>query len=175
MKKILQKSAFLIPTLFIASVYVVFVVYSMNAPLVGSTIFGSFPMSYKVTLLVELLGGMWTAMTGLGLFTLVITAILTGANLTLITKRISALRSTGNLHFVVGGSTLLGIVGSGCAACGLPIISLLGLTGSLVYLPLRGVELSYIAIMLLMVSLYFMVKSNNQSKVCRIDIRSQIA
>lgn len=175
MRDFLLKPKFIISTLSIASAYVILVVYLMNAQLVVNTIIGDFPPSYKLNLLIDLLGGMWTAMTGLGLFALVITAILTGANFTLVTQRLSVLRSSGNLHLVVGGSSLLGFIGSGCAACGLPIISLLGLTGSLVYLPFRGVELSYIAIGLLMISIYFVVRSNNQSKVCRISVRGQTA
>ncbi len=147
--------------------YVIFTVYLMNVRLVVDTLAGQFPLSYKATLLINLLGGMWTAMTGLGLFILIITAILTGINLTLITQRLLALKTGGNLHFVVGGSSLLGIVGSGCAACGLPIISFLGLSGSLIYLPFRGVELSYIAIILLITSIFFMVKRTENT--CKIE------
>lgn len=170
MRNLLYSPKVIIPTLSIASIYVIFVIYLMNGQLVRNTLLGDFPLSYKITLLVNLLGGMWTAMTGIGLFTLILTAVLTGVNLTLITQRISALRNSGNLHIVVGGSSLLGLVGSGCAACGLPLISLFGLTGSLVYLPLRGVELSYLAVILLSVSLYFLIRSKRMIQSCEIRL-----
>lgn len=170
MKDLLRSSKFIIPVLLIASAYIILVIYLTNTQLVVDTVIGSFPFSYKVNLLVALLEGMWTAMTPIGLSVLVITALLTGANLTLITKRISALRSSSNLHFVVGGSSLLGVISSGCASCGLSIISLLGLTGSLVYLPLRGEELSYLSVVLLTVSLYFILRGYKTDQSCNIKL-----
>lgn len=153
-------------TLIIASLYVLFTIYIMNGELVKNTIFGDFSIVYKFNLMVALLQGMWTAMSGAGLSMLFITAILTGINLTLVVQRLSLLKSARNLHLVVGGSSILGFVGSGCAACGLPILALLGLSGSIVYLPFRGTELSIIAVALLGMSLFFMLR-NPQSIACK--------
>ena len=133
MSKILISSKFLIPTFIIASIYVSFATYLMNAGLVRDTLFGSFSLSYKTSLLLALLSGMWTAMSGIALILLFLTAILTGANFTLLVRQIKLLRGVKNLHFVVGGNTLLGLAGSGCAACGLPVLSILGLSGSIIY------------------------------------------
>lgn len=154
---------FVIPTLFLAAVYLILVIYLMNLGLVRDTLFGEHTINYKLNLLVALLGGMWTAMTGVSLMILIATALLTGANMTLIVKRINTLKSAGKLHLVAGGSSLLGIVGSGCAGCGLPVLSLLGITGSLTFLPYRGTEVSIISMLLLITSLYFLLKSNNQA------------
>jgi hypothetical protein len=162
-------------SLIIAVVYVIFTVLMMNGRLVQETIPGNFPLDYKFNLMIALLAGMWTAMTGAGLFILFITAILTGINLTLVFQRLSLLQSSGKLHIMVGGSSVLGIVGSGCAACGLPVLALLGLSGSVAYLPFQGTELSIISVVMLSISLYLMVKSNSQSKVCQLEVRSQIA
>lgn len=161
-----------ITTLIIASSYVLVTIYMMNGNLVKDTLLGNFPIDYKFNLMIALLQGMWTAMSGAGLFILFTTALLTGINLTLIFKRFSLLRSTGNIHFTVGGGSLLGFVGSGCAACGLPVLSLLGLTGSVVYLPFRGTELSLIAVALLTMSLYIMIKSNSQKIACAVNLRT---
>ncbi len=164
--KILWSKNFIIPTLAIAALYVVATIYLMNAGLVKDTVFGAHSLAYKWNLLVALLAGMWTAMSRLSLALLVIVALLTGANLTLITKRLSTLRSSGNLRVVVGGSSVLGIVGSGCASCGLSILAFFGLSGAIAYLPFRGVELSIIAIVLLIISLYSLLKNQAQEKVC---------
>lgn len=153
---------FVIPTLLLAAVYLVSVIYLMNLGLVQDTLFGNHTISYKVSLMIALLGGMWTAMTGIGLVTLIIISLLTGANIALLVQRIKFLRSSGKLHLVVGGSSLLGIVGSGCASCGLPVLSLLGITGSLTFLPFNGDEISLISVLLLGVSLYFLLKSKNK-------------
>src|SRR3989344_1078222 len=156
-------------SLIIAIIYTLLTVYMMNGVLVKDTLFGNFPLDYKFDLMIALLAGMWTAMTGAGLLILITTAVLTGINLTLVFQRFVRLGSGGKLHLVVGGSSILGIVGSGCAACGLPILALLGLSGSIAYLPFRGTELSIITVILLFISLYLMVRSQNQSKVCLIS------
>jgi len=158
----------IVSTIIIASVYVLVSVYMMNGDLVKNTLLGNFSLDYKFTLMMALLQGMWTAMSGAGLFILFTIALLTGINLTLVLKRLSLLRSAGNMHLVVGGGSLLGFIGSGCSACGLPILSLLGLSGSVPYLPFRGTELSIISVLLLSMSLFFMVKINNQKLTCAV-------
>lgn len=170
MKTILSSPKFITPTTLIAIFYIISVVYLMNARLVGDTIISDFPLTYKITLLINLLGGMWTAMSVFGLFVLLLTAILTGINLTLVFQKLSILKTAGNLKLMVGGSSLLGVIGSGCAACGLPVLALFGLSGSLAYLPLRGTELSIIAVALLFISLFFMIKTNSKM-VCDINLR----
>lgn len=137
----------------------------MNLSLLKSTITGDYSLIYKISLLLVLLEGMWTAMSFAGFILLFFIAILTGANLTLLFEKIITLRKFNKLQLVVGGNSLLGIVGSGCAACGLPIISLLGLSGSLMFLPLHGIELSYISLILLSASFYLLFKNRNQSCV----------
>lgn len=165
----------IVSSLIIAAVYILFTVLMMNGRLILETLPGKFPFDYKFNLMLALLAGMWTSMTGAGLFILFITAILTGINLTLVFQKLSLLQSSGKLHIMVGGSSVLGIVGSGCAACGLPILALLGLSGSVAYLPFKGTELSIISVVMLSMSLYLMVKSNSQAKVCQLEVRSQIA
>lgn len=167
MKDILSKNI-ITPAILIAVLYVMATIYLMNAGLVKDTIFGAHSLSYKWNLLVALLAGMWTAMSQLSLMLLMIVATLTGLNLTLTVQRLRTLRSSGKIHLAVGGSSLLGIVGSGCASCGLPILALMGLSGAMVYLPFRGIELSIIAIALLGSSLYFLLESRSKEKVCEV-------
>lgn len=168
MKEILSKKIIL-PTALIALLYVVATIYLMNAGLVKDALLGSHSLSYKWNLLVALLAGMWTAVSRLSLFLLVIVSILTGLNFSLTVKRLHTLQASGKIHLAVGGSSLLGIVGSGCASCGLPILALAGLSGAMVYLPFRGIELSVIAIALLGSSLYFLLKSSVKEKVCEVN------
>jgi hypothetical protein len=160
---------FLIASFVIAVVYVVSTIYLMNFRLVQNTIVGDYPLGYKGRLLIDLLGGMWTAMTGKGLSLLIITSILTGADLSLLMGHIKELRKQGKIRFMVGGSSLLGIVGSGCAACGLPVLALLGLSGSVAYLPLRGMELSYLSVLLLLFSFYILARTDTR-QLCNINV-----
>lgn len=154
---------FIVPTMVIATLYVIVITYSMNVSILRNTMFGDYNAVYKLKLLSSLLQGMWTAMSGLSLVMLFLIALLTGANLTLLFSKIKMLKNSKSLRLVVGGNSLFGIIGSGCAACGLPILSLLGLGGSVMYLPYRGVELSYISFGLLTVSFYLLVKNTNQA------------
>lgn len=167
MKEVFSKNI-ITPAILIAVIYVMATIYLMNAGLVKDAIFGAHSLIYKWNLLVALLAGMWTAMSRLSLMLLIIIAILTGLNLTLTAQRLRALRSSGKIHLAVGGSSLLGIMGSGCASCGLPILALVGLSGAMAYLPFRGIELSIIAIALLGSSLYFLLKSRPNEKVCEV-------
>ena len=147
------------PTILIAAIYFLATTYFMNSRLAIDTLIGNYPLSYKLNLSIALALGMWSVMGTLGLAILLTSAILTGANLTLLAQRLSTMSKLGNIHFVVGGSSLLGVATSGCAACGLPILSLLGLSGSLIFLPLRGLELSYLSLVLLIVSLVLLIKT----------------
>ena len=172
MKEILDSKSFLISALFISVLYLVSITYLMNFQLVKDTLVGNHTFIYRVDLLTALIGGMWTAMSGFGLFILILTSVLTGINLTLIFLRVSALKTSGGLKLMMGGSSLFAIVGSGCAACGLPLLALFGLLGSVAYLPLRGVELSALAVIMLSMSLYLMVKSNNRKANCDVNLET---
>lgn len=151
--------------------YILIAIYMMNGELVRDTLLGSFSLQYKFELMIALLQGMWTAMSGAGIFILVTIALLTGINLALLFQRFSILRKSGNIHFIAGGGSIFGIVSSGCVTCGLPVLALLGLSGSVVYLPLKGVELSFISILLLVGSLTWIVQTNKSTKICKLELR----
>ena len=165
MKELWSKKV-IIPAFAIAALYVIATIYLMNASLVKDALFGAHSLVYKWKLLVVLLEGMWTAMSRLSLALLIAASILTGVNLTLVVQRLKTIRASGKMSFVVGGSSLLGIVGSGCASCGLPILAFLGLSGAIFYLPFRGLELSALAIILLSISLYSLIKQSVKQAIC---------
>lgn len=169
MKEILLERKTWLPSIVIAIAYVVAAIYLMNFSLVKNTVIGDYPFTYKYTLLVALLGGMWTAMTKTSLLLLVLAALLTGISFTLVTRRLLLMKSLGRLEIVAGGSSLLGIATSGCAVCGLPLLAVLGLSGSLAYLPWRGTELSLLAVGLLAVSFVLTLKAYRKAVACKVD------
>ncbi len=166
MMRLIFRRKFIIPTLVIASLYLVTNTYLMNFRLLKMTLLGSYDFEYKVKLLTALLGGMWTAMSGFGLTMLIIIAVLTGANLTLIFKRVIEIHSFGKSGLFASFGSAFGFITSGCAACGLPILALLGLSSSAIYLPFQGAELSILSAGLLAISFYLMAKGELKSKVC---------
>lgn len=144
----------------ITIIYLIAVTFLMNSNLMIVTILGNFSLEYKFKIFISLLLSMWGSMTTVGFVLLILTAILTGLNISLLIKTLKGLKRQGSLKLVVGGSTLISIVGSGCASCGLPILALLGLGGSVAYLPFKGMELSYLSVILLTISLYVLIKQN---------------
>ena len=62
-----------------------------------------------------------------------------------------------------GFSSLLGTLGgafaASCSACGTALISLIGVSGGLALFPLKGLEISLLAVAILSVALYFLGKS----------------
>lgn len=158
-----------LPTLAVATVYFLVTTYLMNSRLAIDTLTGNYPLTYKLNLLTTLILGMWSVMGTFGLAILLLTAFLTGANLTILVQRLTTMSKLGNVHFVAGGSSLLGITTSGCAACGLPILSLLGISGSLMFLPLHGRELTYLSLIFLTTSLVLLIKNGSVNK-CKIKI-----
>ena len=168
MTAIFRSKKFIIPALLITICYILLVTYLMNFQLTKDTLFGDYPMSYKWEIAIALVQGLGTSMTKFALVLLILTAILTGVNLTLVTLRLSAMRKGGRLHLMVGGSSLIAIVTTGCAMCGLPVLGLLGLSGSLMYLPFHGTELSIVSVILLLITLYFMLLSYPTAQVCKI-------
>lgn len=158
----------LIQAAFISVIYFTFTIYVMNFELVRDTLLGSYSLDYKATLLSALLGGMWTSMTKLSLIMVFLIAIMTGINISLLIRNLVLLRSAGHVQFAAGGGSLLGVFGSGCAACGIPALSLLGLSGSLIYFPFRGAEIGIAGLLLLMLSFYLLIKQDSAAKMCAV-------
>lgn len=69
------------------------------------------------------------------------------------------------------GGLATGILGVGCTACGSialsPLLALIGAGGVAAFLPLGGKEFSIIGIILLILSVFLIVRKINQSTVCK--------
>lgn len=171
MKKLIFTWHFFVQVFIISLLYIAIFAFIMNSSLIVDALTGSFSLEYKFSLISALIQGVWTSMGGAGFIILTFTALLTGANLALLWQYIRAVKGFKNLHIVMSGNVVLGLVGSGCAACGLPLLSLLGLSGVILYLPFHGTELSYIAIFLLLISFFLLMRSVQQSQACKVPVR----
>lgn len=152
----------------ITGIYIMLATLMMNKDLVWQTLVQPFPLTYKVSLLTALTQGMFTSMSGFGLLMLFLTGIFTGINIILLIQKFMFLHLSSGLSLTTGGSSLLGFLGSGCASCGVPLLSLFGLSGSILSLPFRGAEVSVVALLLLLLSFYLLLKSMKQPTVCTI-------
>lgn len=97
---------------------------------------------------------------------LLIAAILFGLNLELVLRKIRFLAQFGSLHVALG-TGIISLVATGCASCGLSLASIVGLGGALALLPFHGLELYILAIIILIISLFYNLQT--LVKVCKIE------
>jgi|SRR3989344_1411321 len=101
---------------------------------------------------------------------IVILSFLTGLFFTLVFYKIKQIGKMGNERNFLGAfGVALGIISSGCASCGLGILGILGLSSALAVLPLKGLEISIIAILILAVSIVYTMNKITYN-VCKTQI-----
>ncbi len=99
---------------------------------------------------------------------LIIISLLLGILFSLIFYKLNFLKGDGKkLGFISGLGAFLGAFAPGCAACGIGLASVLGLSGAfLTLLPFKGLELSILAIVILGIAIF---KTSNDS--CKIMLK----
>ncbi len=157
-----------LPTIVISVFYILLFTYFRNFNLVNTTLINNTPILYKIKLFSILIEGLSSTMTQVGLLLMFLTGFLIGLNLTLMFQKVAFLKQAGSVKFVAGGSSFFGVISGGCASCGLPVLSLFGLSGAVAYLPFKGVELPYISLILLSASLFFLLRNKTQLQVCEV-------
>lgn len=135
-------------------------VLTQNLALVGDVVIGgSLPLSNRVAVLVGLYPFLGTSFSvEAGLATLAVAALL-GIDLALVTYHVRV----HGLSFESSGSSalgaVLGMLGAGCAACGpavlVGLLSLVGAAGALTLLPFEGLELTGLAAVALVLSIFW--------------------
>ncbi len=102
---------------------------------------------------------------------LVIIAILFGMLFSLITYKTKMIKNTSGKVMGFFGTTgiFLGILAPGCAACGIGLLSLFGISAAfLAFLPFGGLELSFLAMGILGFSIFKISKDIKKGVVCKI-------
>lgn len=158
----------LLTTLFIAFIYILFTVYVLNYHLFLNTVLGAYALQYKAVILFSLIQGIFTSMSIHSIILLFINSLLVGINLTLVVKTIRVLEDMGGVKVSVGGATLLGLISTGCSSCGLSILSVIGLSASLSFLPFHGLEIQLLATAVLLFSTWYMMRKLLQSGQCKL-------
>lgn len=167
-KEILNPTSIIIISL-VALTYFSFSVLIINYRFLGMALFGKASIFYKLNLLFIFLVGSYYALGVFDFILMVITSILVGANLLMLFKILKSLRtSEGKVSFTVGGSTVIGILVAGSCSCGFSLISILGLTSALTFIPFGGLGIHLFSIFLLLVSLFYSLNTFHQEIVCKI-------
>jgi hypothetical protein len=152
-------------------------VVSLNIPLVMNLVVGgSLDLSSRLTILAELYPFVGTSFGPAQGVLLILVAGLTGVD---IAMAVYHFREHG-LDLQQGGAgaagVVLGTLGAGCAACGsavlLGLLSLVGVSTSLLFLPLDGLEFALGAIVVLTLSIYWLADGMRGGEIngCPVDI-----
>lgn len=154
----------------VASLAVFFITLSIiiiNISSFTSFIFNDYPLITKINVLLLIFIGSFSAVSMLDIVLVIIMGILFGVNMTLLINKFSALKRRGNLR-IMFGTGIISVFAAGCASCGLSFASLIGISAALAILPFGGAELYFIAIGILLISIYYNLKQI--IKVCNINI-----
>lgn len=143
--------------LFIFFLYLFASISITNHGLVFATIFTNYPLYYKFLIISGLFLGLYTSLSTLDFYLLIITAFLVAFNLTLLALTLKNLKNS-QLSLVVGGASILSIAAIGCTSCGLSVLSILGFSGALIFLPFDGLTVHIISLLLLLFSTFYMLK-----------------
>jgi hypothetical protein len=152
-------------------------VVSLNVPLVLDLVVGgSLSLAGRLTILTELypfVGSSFGAGQG---FLLLLVAALTGLN---VSMAVYHFREHG-VSLQKGGTSALGVLfgtlGAGCAACGsavlLGLLSLVGVSTSLLFLPLDGLEFALLALVVITLSIYWLADGMRGGTIggCPVDL-----
>ena len=100
---------------------------------------------------------------------MVVLSILTGLLFSLVIYKVSLRKKISSNTSILGGiGMFLGIFAPGCAACGLGLVAFFGLATSFATLPLKGLEISIVAIIILVVSIFKFSSTLNDDS-CFVD------
>lgn len=151
-------------TYLVAALYILLPGALLNFSLLWETALSQAEASYKLKLFWQILTGPLLLLEPIESLLLLLTALLLGINVALLFESISLLRQEKKLGISLGGATLVALVGSGCASCGISLLSILGISSS--FLPFHGVYLYVFSSALLFASL--LVSSKVNAKACRL-------
>lgn len=142
----------------------------LNYQLIAHIIAAGFPLLSILSLVGSLLLGSFTTMSAepLTLCAFLLNAALVGLNLVLVVKAFRGLEKGKRIYVSLGGTTLFALVTAGCTSCGISLLSVLGLSATLAFLPFHGAELRIISLVLLTLSAFYVIKKLHEAKYCRI-------
>lgn len=176
LQKVFRKPQYALLTLITSAAVFAFAVWLPNLSLIVRVMgHPGIPLSQKLDLPLSLLGSIATNFTPLSASYTIAIAILLGMNVSMIVyflrRRVDEVKQAGVATGLFGITS--GVIGMGCAACGsfllTSMLSLVGASGILAFLPLNGGEFGILGVILLGASLYMTAKKIQNPAVCKIN------
>lgn len=152
-------------------------VFARNVSLLWQVILlGNLPLESRLRILVGMYPGFGPAYTAVQSLVLVTTGALVGVNLALLSYHVREHRVSIRDGSSGLGGVVLGTLGAGCAACGSAVLagvlSLVGAGSVLTLLPLDGLEFALAALVLVVLSIYWLADGMRAGEIagCPVDI-----
>jgi hypothetical protein len=151
-------------------------IFSLNVPLVLDLVVGgSLPLLSRLSILAELYPFVGTSFGPLQGILLLAVAGLTGVDIAMATYHFREHGLELRQGWAGAAGVLLGTLGAGCAACGsavlLGLLSLVGVSTLLLFLPLDGLEFALGALVVLTLSIYWLADGMQGGEIngCPVD------
>ena len=170
-KKELVSLKLILGTSIIALLYLSISVFLLNAQLFQSLIQTHTSLMEISIIFFALFGGLGTSLSTTDFVLSILSAIFVGINLMLLFRTLSVIEHKGKMHLSIGGATFISLVATGCASCGLSVISVLGLSASLSFFPFHGLLLHIGSLGLLLFSTWYMLRQLHNGMYCKVPDR----
>jgi hypothetical protein len=151
-------------------------VAGQNPDLVAFAVTSSIPLADKVTIVVELYPFVGTSYGPVRGSLLLVVAALVGVDLAMLAYHFREHGLSAEEGAAGTAGAVLGALGAGCGACGAVLVtgvlSLFGATGLLTLLPLDGLELTLAALVVLVLSVYWLAEGLRGGEIrgCPVDL-----
>ena len=124
---------------------------------------------FTYTLFINFKGGILLS----SFISMIVLSFLTGLLFSLVLYKVNLRKNISSDTSILGGiGMFLSIFAPGCAACGLGLAAFFGLTAGLATLPLKGLEISILAMIILIISI-FKFSYNLFDDACSIDFHNR--
>ena len=166
LKNELVSSKAILPLIALSLSFIFISLVIINLKTIISIFQNTYPFLTKFYISLIIILGTFSATSSLDIVLLILMGVLFGINMTLVINKFNMLKRRGNLRIMMG-TGIISVFAAGCASCGLSFASLIGISAALALLPFGGIELYFVAILILLTSVYFNLKQI--IKVCKIQ------
>ncbi len=165
---------FFITVIFLTLFYILLQIYLFNFRLINQTILGEYLLSYKFTLLYQLVKGFYISFPPKETIFTSVVALLAGMNIALLFSSITKMKKNqGSLKISFGGVSVLALASSGCPSCGITILSILGPASGPFSLFLHNSTVQVGIISLLLFSLFTTLRQYSRTNSCEIPVNAR--
>lgn len=170
---VLAKGKYFILFIVVASIFFLFNLLVQNLSLLKTSI-THYSLNTTFVLFSSILKGSFLLLPLHSRILLLLISLLVGIVVMLIIFKIAAAKKqalAGTKAATLGA--LVGLAVPACAACGIGLLSIIGLGSVLLYLPWKGIEISVLSVFLLSVSAYQLNNSLKECNVCQIGLQQK--